>query len=232
MMKRFPGTYLWLGTTFIAWASVARTSGIAFSQSTPSDTAAAAWKVHPRVWASMRYNTPSTIPWCAPEARPGMDRQSSGIGTPSGPTAYTLTLTLTPSPLPSPSPPAECVRDRAEPGALAVVAHQDARDHVQRHGPRVDCDELVVALAFPGGVVTGVNHRPPARPRVVEVRHIHDLAVRVEADTRPVQVRPRVLAHVPPCLLYTSDAADEEDSVDLGGRRIIKKKKKEGEKWE
>ena len=27
------------------------------------------------------------------------------------------------------------------------------------------------------------------------------------------------------CLLYTSDAADEEDSVDLGGRRIHKKKK-------
>ena len=29
------------------------------------------------------------------------------------------------------------------------------------------------------------------------------------------------------CLLYTSDAADEEDSVDFGGRRTIKKKKKE-----
>ena len=28
------------------------------------------------------------------------------------------------------------------------------------------------------------------------------------------------------CLLYTSDAADEEDSVDLGGPRIIKKKKR------
>ena len=28
------------------------------------------------------------------------------------------------------------------------------------------------------------------------------------------------------CLLYTSDAADEEDSVDLGGRRTIKKKNK------
>ena len=27
------------------------------------------------------------------------------------------------------------------------------------------------------------------------------------------------------CLLYTSDAADEEDSVDLGGRGIIKQKK-------
>ena len=28
------------------------------------------------------------------------------------------------------------------------------------------------------------------------------------------------------CLLYTSDAADEEDSVDLGGCLNIKKKKK------
>ena len=29
------------------------------------------------------------------------------------------------------------------------------------------------------------------------------------------------------CLLYTSDAADERSSVDLGGRRSIKKKKYE-----
>ena len=29
------------------------------------------------------------------------------------------------------------------------------------------------------------------------------------------------------CLLYTSDAADERSSVDLGGRRIIKKKQYE-----
>ena len=29
------------------------------------------------------------------------------------------------------------------------------------------------------------------------------------------------------CLLYTSEAADERSSVDLGGRRIIKKKNKE-----
>ena len=31
-------------------------------------------------------------------------------------------------------------------------------------------------------------------------------------------------ARFPCCLLYTSDAADERSSVDLGGRRIIKKK--------
>ena len=34
----------------------------------------------------------------------------------------------------------------------------------------------------------------------------------------------RGVNHVRGCLLYTSDAADERSSVDLGGRRIIKKK--------
>ena len=34
------------------------------------------------------------------------------------------------------------------------------------------------------------------------------------------------------CLLYTSDAADERSSVDLGGRRIIKKKKQRSKKNE
>ena len=41
---------------------------------------------------------------------------------------------------------------------------------------------------------------------------------------RPREPRGRRLGH--PCLLYTSDAADERSSVDLGGRRIIKKKNK------
>ena len=35
-----------------------------------------------------------------------------------------------------------------------------------------------------------------------------------------------LLAMAMRCLLYTSDAADERSSVDLGGRRIIKKKNK------
>ncbi|CZR99376.1 putative glycine dehydrogenase (decarboxylating) subunit 2 [Clostridioides difficile] len=33
-----------------------------------------------------------------------------------------------------------------------------------------------------------------------------------------------------PCLLYTSDAADDMQCVDLGGRRIIKKKKHESKR--
>src|SRR5674536_405556 len=39
-----------------------------------------------------------------------------------------------------------------------------------------------------------------------------------------------LVEHLKTCLLYTSDAADEEDSVDLGGSRIIKKKKNKYEK--
>ena len=40
---------------------------------------------------------------------------------------------------------------------------------------------------------------------------------------RAVGLDDRVI-HDAACLLYTSDAADERSSVDLGGRRIIKKK--------
>ena len=39
-----------------------------------------------------------------------------------------------------------------------------------------------------------------------------------------VVTRDRFYAEYRFCLLYTSDAADERSSVDLGGRRIIKKK--------
>ena len=34
------------------------------------------------------------------------------------------------------------------------------------------------------------------------------------------------------CLLYTSDAADERSSVDLGGRRIIKKKNTQEQRYD
>ena len=55
-----------------------------------------------------------------------------------------------------------------------------------------------------------------ARPRVE--RHPR----RLDGEVRRAPERLALLTH---CLLYTSDAADERSSVDLGGRRIIKKKK-------
>ena len=46
------------------------------------------------------------------------------------------------------------------------------------------------------------------------------------ADLPPeVEIDAVLAAYPDACLLYTSDAADERSSVDLGGRRIIKKKK-------
>ena len=36
-----------------------------------------------------------------------------------------------------------------------------------------------------------------------------------------IYVKKEITQRMANCLLYTSDAADEEDSVDLGGRRII-----------
>ena len=55
---------------------------------------------------------------------------------------------------------------------------------------------------------------PPADDLPWADRHEHQEVERQEA---PQQIG---------CLLYTSDAADERSSVDLGGRRIIKKKNK------
>ena len=50
----------------------------------------------------------------------------------------------------------------------------------------------------------------------------HDGALPVLEDE--AAVRPVEYEQCTGCLLYTSDAADERSSVDLGGRRIIKKK--------
>ena len=47
---------------------------------------------------------------------------------------------------------------------------------------------------------------------------------RVGGRDRRVEPHHLDQAQVVDCLLYTSDAADERSSVDLGGRRIIKKK--------
>eukprot|EP00658_Telonema_sp_P-2_P001700 TRINITY_DN10647_c0_g1_i1.p1 TRINITY_DN10647_c0_g1~~TRINITY_DN10647_c0_g1_i1.p1 ORF type:complete len:131 (-),score=38.99 TRINITY_DN10647_c0_g1_i1:72-464(-) len=110
-----------------------------------------------------------------------------------------------------------CIRDRVSTqstgAAAALVAEEDA-------------DPAVVAAAAPP--VDAVVVDPAAEDA--------DLPVAVATNSPPATT-PYVTLQAPGhyhndlpdtyrCLLYTSDAADEEDSVDLGGRRIIKKKKK------
>eukprot|EP00658_Telonema_sp_P-2_P082622 TRINITY_DN8766_c0_g3_i4.p1 TRINITY_DN8766_c0_g3~~TRINITY_DN8766_c0_g3_i4.p1 ORF type:complete len:140 (+),score=29.75 TRINITY_DN8766_c0_g3_i4:950-1369(+) len=76
-----------------------------------------------------------------------------------------------------------------------------------------------------------MGHSPPA----VFIKHLECLREDIYLLGRELFIRnlePHFQDEQPPysalipCLLYTSDAADEEDSGDLGGRRIIKKKKK------
>eukprot|EP00658_Telonema_sp_P-2_P082741 TRINITY_DN87_c0_g1_i7.p2 TRINITY_DN87_c0_g1~~TRINITY_DN87_c0_g1_i7.p2 ORF type:complete len:110 (-),score=26.69 TRINITY_DN87_c0_g1_i7:37-366(-) len=78
-----------------------------------------------------------------------------------------------------------------------------------------------------------VGLKPEALVAILDgSRSAEHSAIRVETNPQVVIVTLHLPSTDSPvlcvdtCLLYTSDAADEEDSVDLGGRRIIKKKKK------
>ena len=65
------------------------------------------------------------------------------------------------------------------------------------------------------------------RDRVNQVTLSDSQQVRLFPDKGFLRVRKdRNMQMDGTCLLYTSDAADERSSVDLGGRRIIKKKKR------
>ena len=67
---------------------------------------------------------------------------------------------------------------------------------------------------------------PPAQEEIVEPAPPEPAPVVCEPPPpAPKPQAPERPKSVLPCLLYTSDAADERSSVDLGGRRIIKKKK-------
>ena len=59
----------------------------------------------------------------------------------------------------------------------------------------------------------------PVKPDIVDVFRRH--------DDLPGVAREAIEAGAKTCLLYTSDAAAERSSVDLGGRRIIKKKNRD-----
>mgnify|MGYP003381659162 CR=1 FL=1 len=64
------------------------------------------------------------------------------------------------------------------------------------------------------------------RDRGVIAAFDHARAIQIDGEQLQVKVMEwHAMGKFKGCLLYTSDAADERSSVDLGGRRIIKKKK-------
>ena len=63
------------------------------------------------------------------------------------------------------------------------------------------------------------------RDRYEENLHVlRQLYLTMQQDLNVRRANVERLDQITACLLYTSDAADERSSVDLGGRRILKKK--------
>src|SRR5665648_1147718 len=77
-------------------------------------------------------------------------------------------------------------------------------------------------------VPTPMNIAPPRLPNPRQIENTKEpkanmVVILVKKIAFPVLAKILFTFPLPSnCLLYTSDAADEEDSVDLGGRRIIK----------
>ena len=66
------------------------------------------------------------------------------------------------------------------------------------------------------------KRQPPLPPATVDISTGEEIVEFPASSKCPTKI-----CEPKPCLLYTSDAADERSSVDLGGRRIIKKKTKD-----
>ena len=110
-----------------------------------------------------------------------------------------------------------CIRDRV-PGAQIIAEKEGVAALEERQQRR-----------------RGNRGHIHTRHEVDEVILGDDIAVRiaVRAVNRAMDLEDErtsgcslVNRQVQVCLLYTSDAADERSSVDLGGRRVFKKKKK------
>src|SRR5450756_272004 len=115
-------------------------------------------------------------------------------------------------------------------GGIAILFREGARKTLhlpERKTPlAADASELAPEFAHRG---------IPAGPRLGEAEAISTSGIGDDTATVPLGKRTRLHQfgvdrhqHVMiyGCLLYTSDAADDLLCVDLGGRRIIKKKKK------
>src|SRR5678816_4938429 len=76
-------------------------------------------------------------------------------------------------------------------------------------------------LAFMVKLLHQIHLKTPSQKRSYNINH-WCMTTLYPQDLLPLLAETHI-STFPLCLLYTSDAADERSSVDLGGRRIIKK---------
>src|SRR5664279_6578109 len=102
--------------------------------------------------------------------------------------------------------------DAAAPAGFVAAKEVSVKKYVVRLSAkeRARLDDLVHAGRRPAQLLT--------KARILLKADVSD-AGDGWSDSRIAEALDTSIANI--CLLYTSDAADEEDSVDLGGRRII-----------
>ena len=109
---------------------------------------------------------------------------------------------------------------QAEDGIRYLVRSRGLGDVYKRQG--VYFPVFMYCLVAETTTIASSTRRPSERIRENNERKFR--VIPVICMTPNVKKNTNGIARA--CLLYTSDAADERSSVDLGGRRIIKKKKK------
>ena len=129
-----------------------------------------------------------------------------------------------------------CIRDRADADTaerlvslsrpstdeLGALTYQLILDPVGAAALEAAIGPLSTPVPGPNG------ERDPRSPQLRRGQALIEVCRRASSatDRPPSGVKTTLMLTMSyDCLLYTSDAADERSSVDLGGRRIIKKKK-------
>ena len=121
-----------------------------------------------------------------------------------------------------------CIRDRDKVGKEGVITVEDGKSLQNEL-------EVVEGMQFDRGYLSPYFINNPDKQitildnpfvllfdkKISNIRDLLPVLEQVAKAGRPLLI---VAEDVEGCLLYTSDAADERSSVDLGGRRIIKKK--------
>src|SRR5678815_2314226 len=111
-----------------------------------------------------------------------------------------------------------------------IILGQSRRANVGHIGSALSVADILAVLYH--DILRIVKPRDPERDRFILSKGHSALALYAALslkgwlDERELNTFCGEGSRLSVCLLYTSDAADERSSVDLGGRRIIKKKKK------
>eukprot|EP00656_Telonema_subtile_P030278 TRINITY_DN3327_c0_g1_i3.p1 TRINITY_DN3327_c0_g1~~TRINITY_DN3327_c0_g1_i3.p1 ORF type:complete len:144 (-),score=20.25 TRINITY_DN3327_c0_g1_i3:51-482(-) len=116
----------------------------------------------------------------------------------------------------------------APPSTAVPAAQEEAYRRLFHRGDNPHTAALNRSVSQPRGSALAIRGPSPVRPQrefsaIERFEYYRSLSPSRKDNRREVEAKWRN-AGSRACLLYTSDAADEEDSVDLGGCRIIQKK--------